>query len=188
MQREVAMDEAMQAYERWVDIREEQRTDDFQSYAYNIAEARYVMRRVSRLVNEQAKHQDLDPLLHQALLQILGTESGTELAVNGLAERLDVPAAFASRLVSQLEERGLAARHASTRDRRVTLLSLTEAGIVQLRKIDDAVHYQMAYFQRQLEPRQRLAALSIFAFYVGVDSSSPIATALRTESSGLVES
>ena len=174
----------MRAYEQWADVREEQRMDDFQSYAYNIAEARYAMRRVSRIVNEQAKNNDLDPLLHQALLQIYGTQNGEELAVNGLAERLDVPAAFASRLVSQLEDRELVQRHTSSRDRRVTLLSLTDVGIDRLRKIDDAVHYQVAYFQRQLEPKQRAAALSIFAFYVGVDAASPIAEALRAENSG----
>jgi DNA-binding MarR family transcriptional regulator len=173
------VEEAMQAYERWADVREDQRVSDFKAYAYNIAEARFVMRRVSRIVNEEAKQHGLDPLLHQALLQIFGTAEGDELAVNKLAGRLDVPPAFASRLVSQLEEQGLAERRQSTRDRRVTLLSLTEAGIQRLREIDDAVHYQIAYFQRQLDPHQQIAALSIFAFYVGIESSSPIAAALR---------
>jgi DNA-binding MarR family transcriptional regulator len=173
------MEDAMNAYERWADIGEDQRISDFRSYAYNIAEARYVMRRVTRIVSEQAKAHDMDSLLHQAALQICGTREGEELSVNGLASRLDVPAAFASRLVSQLEERGFAARQSSERDRRVTLVSLTDAGMEVLRQIDDAVHYHVAYFQGQLTSEQRLAALSIFAFYVGIESASPIAVAIH---------
>ena len=83
------MDEARLAYERWVDIREEQRASDFQAYAYNIAEARYVMRRVTRIANERAKKHDLDALLHQALLQIYGVGENEQLTVSKLAERLD---------------------------------------------------------------------------------------------------
>ena len=175
------MTEPMNAYERWADVRDDQRGSDFKSYAYSIAEARFVMRRVTRIVNEQAKHRQLDPLLHQALLQIFGVPKGQELAVRRLAERLDVPAAFASRLVGQLERAGLVRRESSARDRRVTLVQITGAGIERLREIDEAVHYDVAYFQRQLDPRQRLAALSIFAFYVGVESTSAIASALHAE-------
>jgi DNA-binding MarR family transcriptional regulator len=178
------VDEAVHSYERWADVHDEQREHDFEAYACNIAEARYVMRRVTRIVNEQAKAHNLEPLLHQALLQAYGT-GGIQLTMSSLAERLDVPAAFASKLVTQLEGLGLVQRVASPHDRRVTLLTLTREGISRLREIDDAIHYEAAYFQRQIEPRQRLAALSIFAFYVGIDSSSPIADALRSEGAAL---
>jgi len=175
------MDEARLAYERWVDIREEQRASDFQAYAYNIAEARYVMRRVTRIANERAKKHDLDALLHQALLQIYGVGENEQLTVSKLAERLDVPAAFASRLVGQLEQKGLVRRESSTKDRRVTHVFATDEGVELLRQIDDEVHHEVAYFQRQISERQRLAALSIFAFYVGVAKASPIGNAIRSE-------
>jgi DNA-binding MarR family transcriptional regulator len=173
------MDEALQAYREWADVGEEERAKDFRAYAYNIAEARYVMRRITRILNDQAKQHGFDPLLHQALLQIYGTVPGEHLAINGLAERLDIPAAFASRLVSKLESQGLARREASERDRRVTNVSITEAGLRELKEIDADVHHHVAYFQHQLSEDQRVAALSIFAFYVGVDPKSAIARALR---------
>lgn len=110
--------------------------------------------------------------MHQALLQIYGTKSADLLAVSGLADRLDVPAAFASRLISRLERLGLVKRETSSQDRRVTHVSMTDAGIDQLKKIDDSVHHHVAHFQHQLSETQRMAALSIFAFYVGIDPTS----------------
>ena len=80
------MQGAVEAYEAWTDISEDKRTSDFRAYAYNIAEARYVARRVTRIINEQAKKFGLDPLLHQALLQTLGTPRGDELAVWEIAD------------------------------------------------------------------------------------------------------
>lgn len=177
------MQDAMEAYEAWADISENERTSDFQAYAYNIAEARYVTRRVTRIINEQAKKAGLDPLLHQALLQALGTPRGDELAVGALADRLDIAAAFASRLVTRLEKMGLIRREPSTHDRRATNVTVTDEGVQKLKEIDDAIHYHIAYFQQQLEDGQRRAALLIYAFYVGIDSSSPIAAAIRTSGS-----
>lgn len=173
------MEDAPQAYKQWADIGEEERANDFRSYAYNIAEARYVMRRITRILNDQAKRYGFDPLLHQALLQIYGTPPGEHLAINGLADRLDVPAAYASRLVSKLESDGFARREPSERDRRVTRVSVTDEGVRVLTEIDAEVHHHVAFFQRQLSEPERLAALSIFAFYVGIDPESGIATTLR---------
>lgn len=171
-------DGVMGAFIEWADIRDDERYSDFQSYVRNIAEARYVIRRVFRIVDERAREHGLEPLLHQALLQVHGSPDG-EVAVNVLAKRLDVAPAFASRLVRQLEEAGLVTRNHSTSDRRIIMVSATPDGVERLRRIDDSVHYHVAYFQRQLEDVQRLAALSIFAFYVGIDPASPVARAIR---------
>lgn len=174
------MQDAMGAYREWADIHEVERNSDFQSYVYNIAEARYVIRRVTRIINEEAKSFGLDPLLHQALLQTYGAADGRELAVGGIAERLDIAAAFASRLISQLERMGLVQRKPSMHDRRAINVAATASGIQLLKDIDNAVHHHIAYFQQQLDDGQRKAALAIFAFYVGVESSSPIADAIRS--------
>jgi DNA-binding MarR family transcriptional regulator len=163
----------------WADICDEERSNDFQRYVTNIAEAKYVIRRVLRIVDEEAKKHGLEPLLHQALLQIYGYESGRGINVGTLARRLDVASAFASRLVRRLEDLALVRRERSENDRRSTLVSATPEGVETLSRIDSGVHFEVAYLQRQLSTDQRTAAMSIFAFYVGLDMSSPIAAAIR---------
>ncbi|MEU7632332.1 MarR family transcriptional regulator [Nocardia sp. NPDC049220] len=172
-------DGALRAYATWSDIGASQRATEFRSYTFNIAEARYVMRRVTRIINEEAKKRGFDPLQHQALLQTYGIRDGEQLTISGLGERLDVPAAFASRLVRKLESEGYVTRMHSERDKRVTFVQATDAGVQVLREIDEQVHRHVAYFQHSLSEHQRIAALSIFAFYVGIDAESPIAEALR---------
>ncbi|WP_103381799.1 MULTISPECIES: MarR family winged helix-turn-helix transcriptional regulator [Pseudonocardia] len=175
------MDDGVAAYATWSDVGATQRDADFRAYAFNIAEARYVMRRVTRIINEEAKKRGFDPLQHQALLQIYGVREGVQLTISGLGERLDVPAAFASRLVRALEGEGYVVRTPSEQDRRVTFVEATDAGVRMLREIDEEVHRHVAFFQHSLRDEQRIAALSIFAFYVGIDADSPIADALRAE-------
>jgi DNA-binding MarR family transcriptional regulator len=174
------MNETMRAYTEWADIDDARRTREFQSYVKNIAEARYVTRRVLRIVDDQAKSHGLEPLLHQALLQVYGANEGRGTTVGKLAGRLDVAAAFASRLVRRLEEMGLVQREQSDDDRRATNVIATEAGVTKLASIDGDVHHHVAFLQHQLTDEQRLSALSIFAFYVGIDPTSPIATAIRS--------
>lgn len=172
-------DETMRAYTQWADIGDVERSGDFQSYVKNIAEARHVTRRVLRIVDDEAKKHGLEPLLHQALLQIYGYDGGRGISVSGLAARLDVASAFASRLVRRLEELDLVHREQSESDRRSTNVTATPEGVKKLSSIDHDVHFRVAYLQRELSEDQRLAALSIFAFYVGLDTASPIATAIR---------
>jgi DNA-binding MarR family transcriptional regulator len=174
------MNDAMRAYTEWADIGEAQRIREFQSYVTNIAEARYVTRRVLRIVDDQAKNHGLEPLLPQALLQVYGEGKARGITVGNLAARLDVAAAFASRMVRRLEEIGLVYREQSDTDRRATIVIATEAGIEKLANIDDDVHHHVAFLQHQLSDHQRLSALSIFAFYVGLDPDSPIAAAIRS--------
>jgi DNA-binding MarR family transcriptional regulator len=178
------MNQTMRAYTQWADLNDVQRSREFQSYVKSIAEARYVIRRVLRIVDEQAKAHGLEPLLHQALLQVYGANNGNGITVGTLAARLDVAAAFVSRLVRRLEEMGLVCREQSDTDRRSTYVIATAAGVQKLTGIDDDVHHHVAFFQHQLTDDQRVPALAIFAFYVGLDPSSPIATAIRAAMEG----
>ncbi|QRP43459.1 MarR family winged helix-turn-helix transcriptional regulator [Amycolatopsis sp. FDAARGOS 1241] len=173
------MNDAMRAYTKWADIGDAKRSREFQAYVKNIADARYVTRRVLRIVDDQAKHHGLEPLLHQALLQVYGSNEARGITVSTLAARLDVAAAFASRMVRRLEEMGLVTREASESDRRATNVVATEAGAQKLAEIDDEVHHNVAFLQHQLREDERLSALSIFAFYVGLDPDSAIAEAIR---------
>lgn len=136
------------------------------AYFQGIAQARFVMRKVVRIVDEQARTFALDPLEHQALLQIYGSPEQS-LPVSRLAERLDVSTAFASKLVKGLTAKGYTVRRQGEDDQRITNVGMTAAGRALLHKIDQAVQFHVGYFARQLTPKQRSTALSIFAFYVG---------------------
>lgn len=114
---------------------------------------------------------------HQALLQVYGGEEG--ISVTHLADRLSVMGAHASRLVTQLESRGLVCRRHQAEDRRVVHVHATEEGIALLREIDTAVYRHIRYFQEELSESGKLGALGIFAFYVGLDSDSVLASHLR---------
>ncbi|MER5185461.1 MarR family transcriptional regulator [Streptomyces sp. NPDC002896] len=173
------MNDGMHAYLEWADLGEGRRKREFQSYVRNVAEARYVMRRVLRIAEDRAKEHGLEPLGHQALLQVYGAGDG--ITVSHLAGRLDIAAAFASRLVRQLEDMGLVTRSASATDKRVTIVSATKEGAEKLAVIDDDVHRYVAFLQHELGAEERHMALSVFAFYVGLDPDSQVAHAIRAE-------
>jgi DNA-binding MarR family transcriptional regulator len=170
--------EMMRAFGDWARSNEGARDGDFRSYVQSIAQARHVIRRVFRIVDEQARHLGLEPLAHQALLQIYGA-TDDPVSVNRVAERVDIAPALASRLIRELESKKLVRRSQSKRDRRVITVTATAEGIRLLQAIDNAVHIHVAYFQQQLPEAERFAALAIFAFYVGLASDSLVAEAIR---------
>jgi DNA-binding MarR family transcriptional regulator len=142
-------------------------TADTRQYFHAVAQARYVIRRVMRIVDEQAKKESLEPLEHQALIQVCGAADGS-IQVNQLAERLDIVAAFASRLARSLETKGLLTRQGSQHDRRITLLQVTPQGLDVLSRINDRVHRHVGVFKEELSDLERAAAFEIFSFYVGI--------------------
>ncbi|HEY1854645.1 MAG TPA: MarR family transcriptional regulator [Solirubrobacterales bacterium] len=140
-------------------------TRGFEAYFHGVAEARYVIRKCFRIVDEQARKAELEPLEHQALIQIFG--SSQPLRVIEIADRLDIAPAFASRIAKQLEDKELVTRSPSDQDRRSVFVEATDKARDVLAWIDDAVEMHVSYFQRQLSQSERAAALGIFAFYVG---------------------
>jgi DNA-binding MarR family transcriptional regulator len=150
----------------------------FAAYMHNVAQARYVVRKIVRIVHEQAKRAGLDPLEHQALLQLFGTDAG--VSVSRLAERLDVAPAVASRLIKVLATKGLVVREQSDQDKRIMHVSVTDAGMALLGEIDRAVHIHIEYFQKQLEDGDRLSLMAVFAFWAGLESDSEIGDAIRS--------
>jgi DNA-binding MarR family transcriptional regulator len=164
--------DVIQSLSAWAKKAEERRVAEFDEYVVSIAEARYVMRKVSRIVDDEAKLEGLDPLEHQALLQAYG--AGDKLrTVSQIAERLDVAPALASRVVNSLVMKGMVIRHSSAADKRVTEIEISKEGAELARKIDHKVHIHMDYFQTQLTESQRLAALAIFTFYLGFGNPTP---------------
>ncbi|MCK1513162.1 MarR family transcriptional regulator [Bradyrhizobium sp. 190] len=140
--------------------------DNKHTYFIGVAEARYVLRKAFRIVEDQAKAYGIDPLAHQALIQIYGS-SEMQLQVNQIANRLDIPAAFASTLARTLVEKGLAERRRDDQDQRVTYVAVTDSGRELLHAIDEKVQFHVDYFASQLTSSERESALSILMFYVG---------------------
>jgi DNA-binding MarR family transcriptional regulator len=139
---------------------------DRRHYFECIAEARFVLRKVFRIVEEEAKAAGLDPLAHQALLQIYGTPQA--LRIKELAERLDISPAFASVVAKKLHRSGLISSVRSITDQRASRLTITKAGRTLLHAIDDRVQEHVRYFTQQLTAPQKERAVAILMFYVGL--------------------
>ena len=140
---------------------------DRSPYFQGVAAARHAVRKIFRMVEEVAKKAGIDPLAHQALIQVYGSPNA-ELRVKEIAERLDISPAFASSLVKGLVEKGLLTRSKVGGDRRVTLVSISKNGKQLLHAVDEQVQLHVDYFNKQVTPEEREAAVSILLFYVGV--------------------
>lgn len=144
-------------------------------YFEGVAQARFVLRKVFRLIEEQAKLSGLDPLEHQALIQIYGSPQ-MKLRVKEVAEKLDIAPAFASNMLKSLEKKGFVVRLSSDRDQRVTYAVVTSQGKQLLHRIDEQVQVHVDYFTRQLTQNAREAAISIVMFYFGISLNAGNAT------------
>ncbi len=151
---------------------------DFNSHVKAIAHARYVLRRILRLLDEQAVAASLMPLEHQALLQVYGADN--PLPVNKVADRLDIAPALASRLIRRLEKDNLVERVREVGDRRIIAVKASQTGVELLQRIDRSVHERVRVFQQTLNDEGKLGALATFAFYLGLDAD-PRLTALLSE-------
>src|SRR5690606_3895703 len=90
-----------------------------------------------------------------------------------------VPSSVESGPISGVERLQLIASRPAVRDRRTRRVTVTPLGMTMLSGIDEEVHFRVGYMRDDFTEHQRIAALSIFAFYVGLDASTPIATAIR---------
>lgn len=150
----------------WLDVDRKSRDYNFQEYMQIVAHGRYVFRTVQRLIDNCARNHGVEPLEHQAMIQIYGS-SEQRLPIGRLAERLDIDSALASRLVQQLETRHLVRRARSNEDKRATYVSLTREGVKQIRAVVDDVHTEVEFFRLVSDESQRRATHELVAFYVG---------------------
>jgi len=140
---------------------------DRHPYFFGVAQARYLLRKVFRLVEEQARRAGIDPLEHQALIQIYGSETGA-LKVREVAERLDITPAFASSLIQTLAGKRLVRRSRDADDQRVMWIEVTGKGRTVLYHVDEQVQAQVDRFTRGVAENRTEAAISILMFYAGV--------------------
>jgi DNA-binding MarR family transcriptional regulator len=135
-------------------------------YFRAVAEARYLLRKVFRLIEEEAKRAGVDPLAHQALIQIYGSEDAA-LRVKELAERLDIAPAFASSIVKQLAAQGYISRARDKQDARVAWAKVTAKAKMLLQRIDAQVQTHVDYFHAGRQRERTEAAVSVLMFYAG---------------------
>lgn len=135
-------------------------------YFVAVARIRYIMRKVFRLIDEHAKELGLDPVFHQALLQVYGSPN-QELRVSALAERLDIPSSFASNIVKDLVMSRLLKRSADPTDMRATIVKLTKSGHALCQTIDALARVRVDKMISDLSPEERAVARSSLMFYVG---------------------
>lgn len=131
-----------------------------------VADTRFILRKVFRMIDEKAKDAGLEPLAYQALLQIYGSPQ-QRLRVNALAERLDIVPAFASNLLKGLTHAKLIRRASDPDDGRASVLHITATGRALCHRIDDDVRPLIARFTRALSLDHRETVLSVLISYIG---------------------
>jgi len=138
---------------------------DAHAYFASVAQMRYILRKVFRMIDEKAKAAGLDPLSHQALLQIYGSPD-QGLRISELAERLDIVPAFASNLVKDLATASLVTRKSDPSDRRVSIVQITASGRKLCQQVDSDIRPQLDEFTKTLSQDEQDIALSTLMFYI----------------------
>src|SRR5262249_29077136 len=93
-----------------------------------LAEFRYQIRLFLRSSEAAARNAGVEPQHHQIMLAIKGKPPGEEPRITYLADRLQIQHHSAVELVDRLEEKGLANRTRSSKDRRAVFVQLTPRG------------------------------------------------------------
>ncbi|SDD60743.1 MarR family winged helix-turn-helix transcriptional regulator [Paraburkholderia lycopersici] len=148
-------------------IRDARETAEKHLYFSGVANARYVLRKVFRIIEEHAKEHGLDAIHHQSLIQIYGSQDG-RLRVKELAARMDISQAFASSVSSTLIAKGYAERIPCEDDLRSNFIGITSNGVKLLCTIDDAVRVHVEYFTKQLSDSEREMVIYMMMFYIGL--------------------
>jgi DNA-binding MarR family transcriptional regulator len=140
---------------------------DEELYPAAVADARYLMRRAFRMIDEEARKLGLDPLENQMLVQLRGASKLTR-SVSELSLRLDIPLGLVSRIARQLESRDLLARERSPDDGRVTLVRATSKGRKLVRNVALKARRRFMALREELNDERRRAALHVWANNFGV--------------------
>jgi DNA-binding MarR family transcriptional regulator len=132
-----------------------------------VADARYLMRRAFRMIDNEARRIGLEPLAFQALVQLMGAPTRTR-TVGELATRLDVPAGLVSRLLRDLERLGYIGRLPSPEDGRVKLVRATATAEDLVFTVYARVRNKFDGLREDLDDDRRREALQVWADNFGV--------------------
>jgi DNA-binding MarR family transcriptional regulator len=114
-----------------------------------LADFRHALRRFHAFSEARAAEAGLTPQQHQALLAIRAA-SPAEVTIGYVAERLILKPHSATGLVDRLETLGLVKRHAASRDRRRSVLNLTEKADTLLVSLSAAHRDEIGRMKRLL--------------------------------------
>lgn len=89
-------------------------------------------------VNKLLKQHDLSPSQYN-ILRILRGQNGQGLPCTPIGERMVTRVPDVTRLIDKLIRMGLAARERSATDRRVVLITITDAGLNVLQELDSPI-------------------------------------------------
>ena len=137
------------------------------AYAEAVADARYLLRRAFRLIDEEARKVGLGALEHQLIVQLRGAASLT-YSVSDLAVRLDVQLNLVSRIATELEKRNLVVRERSASDGRVTLVRATPEAVNLARRVAERIRPHFDNLQAEFSLERRKRALEIWAQNFGI--------------------
>jgi DNA-binding MarR family transcriptional regulator len=120
-----------------------------------ISRLRFATMRLVRLLRQ---HADPETGLSQSKLSALGTISRSgPVTLGRLAELERVQPPTMTKIVAELEERGLVVREVDTDDRRVARMSLLPAGEKLLGELRSRKNEYLAARMAELSPRERAA-------------------------------
>jgi DNA-binding MarR family transcriptional regulator len=114
--------------------------------------------RMTRTIANVLKSVDLTPTQYN-VLRILRGESPQPLSCNEILTRMITRDADLTRLVDRLIQRGYVQRQRNEGDRRVVLVSITQAGIELLRTLDEPINAVHQFLLGHI-PEDKLTQLS----------------------------
>jgi DNA-binding MarR family transcriptional regulator len=100
-----------------------------------LSELRYVIRRFLQEGDETAREAGLEPQQYLLLLAIRGLQTGQEISIRTLADRLALRHHSTVELIDRMETRGFVRRTRGREDRRQVLVSLQPRGEKLLEKV-----------------------------------------------------
>jgi len=108
-----------------------------------LAEFRYQLRRFLRNMEEQVRHQGVNPQQYQLVLAVKGLPRNLAPTVGRLAERMQLNHNSMVELVDRSERTGLVRRKRSATDRRLVTLAITHEGEALLRKLGSTAREEL---------------------------------------------
>ncbi|MDY0077843.1 MAG: MarR family transcriptional regulator [Bacteroidales bacterium] len=150
----------------------------------NFTEILIDLRKIVRSVNLESKRiqKEFGVSIPQLLcLHYLASQPGFQSTMTGIASYLKLNLSTVTGIVSRLEKKHLLAKLPKTGDKRITLVSLTAAGMKLIDQSPKLMHQRLsdklsALSEQQLESLKDSMQLLVQSFDISDEAASPIVT------------
>ncbi|MCK9450241.1 MAG: MarR family transcriptional regulator [Bacteroidales bacterium] len=150
----------------------------------NFTEILIDLRKIVRSVNLESKRiqKEFGVSIPQLLcLHYLASQPGFQSTMTGIANYLKLNLSTVTGIVSRLEKKHLLAKLPKTGDKRITLVSLTAAGMKLIDQSPKLMHQRLsdklsALSEQQLESLKDSMQLLVQSFDISDEAASPIVT------------